>query len=199
MLKELNKKLNCLDFQIPDIYELPIFFLQTFRLNGNPLGDNGILSILKAVKNSTTLASLDIGRCGVSDEGGEFLQDFLKINTSLVELTLSQNEDVSWEGWSYIASALKLNNTLKTLSINACAISDKELKIICEGIGEGNSGLRCLDIEENTFTDVGCADLLEAVTKCISLVDVTLEPCPNVSTELQESMRLLLEDRLENM
>ena len=173
-------------------------FIFISRLNGNPLGDDGILSVLKALKNSTTVMSLDIGRCEIADEGGQFIQDFLCSNTSLAELTLSQNR-LSEESWSCISSALQCNTTLKTLSIDACAIGDKELKTICAGISN-NTGLRCLDIEENMFTEqVANECFIEAITKCQSLVDVTMEPCPNLSNDFQEKVRLLLESRLENL
>ena len=113
-------------------------------------------------------------------------------------MTLSQNT-LSEESWSCISSALQCNSTLKTLSINACAIGDKELKIICAGI-TGNTGLRCLDIEENMFTEEAASEcFIEAITKCQSLVDVTMEPCPNLSDDFQEQVRLLLESRLENL
>ena len=143
------------------------------------------------------MTSLDIGRCEISDQGGEFILDFLSTNTSLVELTISQNY-FSEESWSCISSALQCNTTLKTLSVNSCSIDDKKLKIICQGI-EGNTSLRCLDIEENIFTEEAGECLLEAIKKCESLVDVTLEPCPNLSNDFQETVRFLLESRVENL
>ena len=168
-------------------------FILHCSLNGNPLTDDGLVMIIQAVKNTTHLSSLDIGRCEISDKGAEAILDFLMTNSSLKELTLSHNT-LGKEGWLYIASGLKCNNSLKTISLDACDIGDDEIKILAQGIEE-NKSLQCIDIECNVFTDHGAEMLVEAIKNCETLLDVTLQPCDMLSMEVQETVRNIIEMR----
>ena len=93
---------------------------------------------------------------------------------------------------------MKCNTTLKTLSIDACKIADDELNVICQGIAE-NKSLQGVDMEANLFTDEGVETLIQAIEKCETLLDITVEPCENVSQEMQEQIRNILEKRVEGL
>lgn len=154
--------------------------------------------MLKALQNVPHLKTLDVGRCEISDDGAETILDYLmNNNNSLVELTLSYN-DFSKEGWLYISSALKCNHGLQTLSIDNNNIGDEELAVLCQGISQ-NKSLRCLDIDGNVFSDVGGEHLFTAVERCETIVDVTLQPCPKLSSAVEERIRELINERVSGL
>ncbi|XP_066933673.1 glutamate-rich protein 3-like [Clytia hemisphaerica] len=200
-LKVLNLNDSDINIQqaphLTDILSTCKSTLTTVALNGNPLGNDGITSVLDAVTDSVTLTSLDIGRCEIADTGAEQIGELLRKNQSVVELTMGWNT-ITKEGWIHISNALKCNTTLKTLSIDACQIADEELKVICQGIAD-NKSLQGVDMEANIFTDKGVEALIQAIEKCETLLDVTIEPCENVSQEMQEQVREVLEKRVEGL
>lgn len=168
-----------------------------FRLHGNPIRDEGIKILLKALSNSSNIKSLDVGHTGISNDGAECILDYLMNNNILVELTLSNNE-FSKEGFLFISSALKCNHSLKTLSLDNNNIGDEELAVICQGISQ-NKSLRCLDIERNVFTDEGGEQLYTAVECCETLVDVTIQPSPNLFITVEDRIRELIDNRVSEL
>ena len=56
--------------------------------------------------------------------GASCLSELLKVNNSLQELNMGSN-DVTDDGMSLVADALKCNNTLTVLRVNNCGFSVK--------------------------------------------------------------------------
>jgi len=86
-------------------------------LPNNEIGDDGVKAIVNALESNNTLTSLDLqNNKKISDRGIEYIAISLETNKTLTSLLLS---NVSSQGANSIAAALKINTKLMDLSISA--------------------------------------------------------------------------------
>lgn len=195
-LKTLN--LNSIQLEADDCMHLADVIvtghhaIQTLMLHGNPLYDDGITILTKALMKNKTIEILDLGHCEFGDDGAEALFDYLSEANILKELTISNNE-LSVEGWRYISSALKKNASITVLSVDSNTMGDDACKLLCQGISE-NQTLISLDIENNDLTNDGGEAIYNAVLNCKSLMDITLKP-NLLSDEIEIKIRGVLNER----
>lgn len=137
--------------------------------------------------------NLDLGDCKMKDDGAKDVARLLHINTTITDLTISGNH-IGLSGWRIISSALEQNKTLKSLSLDFSNLGDDEAAILAEGIRE-NKGLRSLDLEGNRIGDEGGRSLLEAVKVNPTIVDLTLMPMNEISKDICDEIKGILEQR----
>ena len=70
------------------------------------------------------MRTLYVCNCDISDEGIESLARALAVNSSLLELNISNNQ-IWINGIAHIATALQTNNTLQTLKVYDCSVTDE--------------------------------------------------------------------------
>ncbi|XP_031564340.1 glutamate-rich protein 3-like isoform X2 [Actinia tenebrosa] len=169
--------------------------LRMLLLHGNPLQDEGVHHILDAIINTkdTALNNLDLGDCKMKDDGAKDVARLLIHNKTITDLTISGNS-IGLSGWRIISSALEQNSTLKSLSLDFSSLGDDESVILAEGIKE-NKGLRFLDLEGNRIGDEGGKSLLEAVKVNPTIVDLTLMPMNEISKDICDEIKGILEER----
>lgn len=90
--------------------------VEYLSLEGNPIGDDGVIALANALRDNQTLTILVLCRhCQVGDAGVIELSDTLRYhNTSLKELDISDNPDVRIRGKEALVDALRENPTLVT-------------------------------------------------------------------------------------
>ncbi|XP_065843997.1 glutamate-rich protein 3-like [Oscarella lobularis] len=71
------------------------------------LGDDGLVALCDAFAHTTSLKSVDLEGNGITDRGARVLLEALKLNSTLVELTLAPGNSISSELMSELAVALK--------------------------------------------------------------------------------------------
>jgi Ran GTPase-activating protein (RanGAP) involved in mRNA processing and transport len=73
---------KCAEF-ICSVLMDPEFFISYLDLRKNPLGDDGIIVLMHAIKRSNTLVFLDISSCNMTNIGAQRVLRSLKSNESL--------------------------------------------------------------------------------------------------------------------
>ena len=92
--------------------------LTQLQLDENKINSDGCREIAKLLqRGNTTLEYLFLFDNMIDDDGVEFLVDALKNNTSLTNLSLSGNDEITVEG---MKSCLRLVNDISTASTLHC-------------------------------------------------------------------------------
>jgi Ran GTPase-activating protein (RanGAP) involved in mRNA processing and transport len=99
--------------------------LQHLYLGQNDITDNGLKHLSNMLKTNRTLTWLWLTGNDISNEGVEFLAHILAdYNVSLEWLFLNSNKLITDSSIDDLLHMLKRNNTLKTLYINNCNLSE---------------------------------------------------------------------------
>ena len=101
-----------------------LFCLEYLCLTNNPIGDTGASSISEALRETATLKTLILHKCGITSSGAEHLSRSLAQNSSLKKLDIGDS-NLGDEGISHVAEALKQNKQLKELWISDCGMTDE--------------------------------------------------------------------------
>ena len=183
-----------------------------FDISHNKIGDDGIACIATALQTNTTVRTLNVSRCGISDVGAKSLARALAL-TNLTALVIFSNQ-IEDNGIACIATVLQTNSTMRKLNVGACDISDvgaetlaralavnKSLHTLythCNEIGnngiahiatalETNNILKELIVGDETVTDEGAVLLSSALTTNRSMECLTLcWLCTNPDDTLKE-------------
>ena len=90
------------------------------NISYNKIRNNGKAGIATALHTNTTMRTLDVSLCDISDVGAESLARALAVNRSLQKLDLRGNN-----GITHIATALQTNNTLRILKVGDMTVTDE--------------------------------------------------------------------------
>ena len=90
--------------------------LKEINLWGNKIGDGGIISIAKALKNSK-ISVLNVRECGISFAGAKSLAEALSVNDSIKELWI-MNNPITVEGACLIVHSAVRNTVCQELLID---------------------------------------------------------------------------------
>ena len=164
-------------------------------MHANPLADKGVQVIIEAILEnpSPSLMNLDLGDCGLTQDGAEHIARLIENNNSITILTISGNS-IQLEGWQKISKALSSNTSIENLSLDFNKIGDAEAIVIAEGLQRCKS-LRSVDLEGNKIGDNGGRRLFEAVKLNKSIVDLTLVPMNQISREIVDEIKEFLDQR----
>ncbi|MBU1357985.1 MAG: hypothetical protein KKC85_12220 [Gammaproteobacteria bacterium] len=108
------------------------------------------------------LELLDLSACGFEDQTSELLMRALMKNTGLVVLHFEKNV-MGPKACAAAARLLKVNKTLKSLSLRRCEIDDQAFAELCFGLS-GKTELDKLDVTHNPFGAPGLAALQKALS-----------------------------------
>ena len=126
--------------------------------------------IIEAIKVNKTLLKLDASLMKMQDES--CISDCLKINKSLKELNMSENEITS-NGAKEIATAIRVNTTLEKLDLSCNALSDDGVNFISDSLKNNNS-LKEINISRNKITSEGAQYITDAIRINTTLVKLDL-------------------------
>ena len=111
------------------------------RLSRNPIGDKGLQTIFKAVKQNKTLKVLSVHDCGMTDTGVASVADALQTNSTLEIVNFTSNAAVTENGLACLAEALSRHSGLVKLWLPSHL---KGKKIINET--RKRNGLRVIEV-----------------------------------------------------
>jgi len=135
-------------------------------LGGNPLGPEGASQIARMLETKDCpIHSLSLSRCNLGTEGAIILLHALSSNTSLEDITLTENrmgEAGKAKVCTFIYQLLKSSHTFK------CEPVTSDLKWFCNFL-KCNNHLEYLRISNNYFTGDGIEILLAFLSVCRSL------------------------------
>ena len=92
-----------------------------------------VLDIMFPALQSLNLNTLYLSQVGLESDGYKLLASFLKENSTLKMLLLSENEFDDVSAASSFSDAVKINPSLEILSFSSCSLCNKVLREILEG------------------------------------------------------------------
>ena len=122
--------------------------------------------------NDRTLQRLYLDNNQISDEGATALAQAMKGNTTMQELYLGHNQ-ISDEGATALAQALKGNTTLQQLYLGSNQISDEGATALANAM-KGNTTLQQLSLYNNQISDEGATALANAMKGNTTLQQLSL-------------------------
>jgi Leucine-rich repeat (LRR) protein len=119
---------------------------------------------------------LNLEYCGmVGSEGPAAIGRLVRTNTTLQELTLSDNS-LRDDGAISLVDNLMGNHHLRVLNLNYCAIRANGAAALGRLL-EANATIEELDISNNIFEDTGCIALADCLTRSQGLRVLNLRGC----------------------
>ncbi|OMJ81006.1 hypothetical protein SteCoe_18619 [Stentor coeruleus] len=138
--------------------------LEILYLNGNEIGDEGLLSLIVAMNSDKVhIKTLHLGDNEFTSVGVKLIADFLETDKDLRRLYLNDNQ-IDLEGCSDISDGLCVNDTLKFLCLGNCGLNDEGFKHILSSLSV-NRSLETLHIWNNSITDLTAEMMLEVLEK----------------------------------
>lgn len=129
----------------------PYCNLVSLSLGGNDIGVSGCVALGELLERPRSgLRELRLDFADIDDRCVEVLTNaLLKENSSLKKLSLSQNEDITGDGWRTFAAALRdPNSSLEALYIAETSINDEGAAEILNALAD-NSMLKSLNLFYN--------------------------------------------------
>jgi len=113
--------------EVADLLSQPTCALESITLDGNLLGNNGAMLVLKALQDNPTLPMkhFSVGGSFLDDSAATHFAGYVRENTVLRSLDLSRNL-ITNEGVATFKAALTNNTTLTALSFRDNHITDHE-------------------------------------------------------------------------
>ena len=100
-------------------------------LGGNQIGLNRCVELVKLLQTSSRLKELNLDNSGIDDECIDVMISPLANNKSLRKLSLSQNEDITADGWQTFSALLKdPNSLLEALYLSKTGLDDQGAAVI---------------------------------------------------------------------
>lgn len=144
--------------------------IKHLNLKNNQLTDQGSEEVISAL-NKEIVIYLDISSNNIDNQAVKALAHFIKNNTSLQYLNISNNNVGKTPEFT---DALKFNSTLKILHVASNSLgNDKSIKFIADVIKE-NNGLTSLNLNDNYFSYTGAKDISNAliVNKSLTILKI---------------------------
>ena len=173
------------------------YCIEHLYLSYNPIGDTGASWVSKAMRETTTLKTLNLYHCSITSRGAEDLSRALAQNSSLEKLDISWNS-LGDEGISHMAEALKQNKQLKEFWISLCGMTDKGAASLASALTINNS-LKMLHMGESgqALTKAGLLTIAHSLANKSLFVKVAI-PYQFCSTTASDLNQMFNEAREKN-
>jgi len=171
--------------------------IETLLLHGNPIRDEGLSILVPALEKHQGISNLDLGDCLIGDDGLAALCGLAKPsnkkNSSLLQLTLTGNRDITQSGWAQLAMSLAYCTNLNKLYLDYNNIGDFGAGLFAVSLSAAKS-LEYIDFEGCGITDAGAELLCDAIESYnITLHDLNLAE-NDVSEEIIKELKECLQE-----
>jgi Ran GTPase-activating protein (RanGAP) involved in mRNA processing and transport len=126
------------------------------------------------LQHNKTLTVLQLSVCGIGPTEVEFLAAGLSLNSSLIELNLSDNE-IACDGFRALADGLQRNKTLQIVRVNNNDIEGLEASHALRDLLLHNETLQLIDLSDNDIIGyTGGPVVAEGITRNSGLQELNL-------------------------
>lgn len=146
--------------------------LQTLRLEKNELGDEGICSISVGLLNNFSVKFVNFAETNFDIAGGLAIAKVIRINRTLKGISLNGN-NINGRALREISRAMIVNSEIISLNLSACKIQDDEMKELSHMLNS-NSKLMQLDVSNNKITQKGLEYFKYGLGKNKSLIHLAI-------------------------
>ena len=137
--------------------------LEILVLAGNlSFGNRGVLSLCETLKINNTLGMVDLSRTSIDDVGIESLLKAVRDRTTLTRLNLSEMKMITKKSIRSIAEFLRVDSSLMSLGFEGNKVSVGGARLIAESL-KVNKTLKVLSLSRNNIRAPGAHFLSEAL------------------------------------
>ena len=148
--------------------------LEILVLAGNlSFGNRGVLSLCETLKINNTLGMVDLSRTSIDDVGIESLLKAVRDRTTLTRLNLSEMKMITKKSIRSIAEFLRVDSSLMSLGFEGNKVSVGGARLIAESL-KVNKTLKLLFLSRNNIRAPGAHFLSEALKVNETLVFLNL-------------------------
>ncbi|XP_067084437.1 protein NLRC3-like [Osmerus mordax] len=142
----------------------PLCKLETLRLSGCHITEEGCASLLSsALKSTSFLRQLDLNNNDLKDAGMKLLSAGLGNPLCKLDTLRLSGCHITEEGCASLSSALKSTSFLRQLDLNNNDLKDAGMKLLSAGLGNPLCKLDTLRLSGCLVTEEGCASLASAL------------------------------------
>lgn len=159
---------------LQDLLKVPHSKLNTLRLAGNRLEDDGVCSVVIGMLQAeeSAVVALDLSSTSMEFTGVLALAKLLRINRTLGSLDLGDSK-VDAHSLRELCRALIVNTTLSSLSLRKCGLGDKDCRDLNQMMAN-NRSLVQVSLSENALTASGLFALLPGLLQNKKLLHLGL-------------------------
>eukprot|EP00388_Colpodella_angusta_P044682 GDKK01063689.1.p1 GENE.GDKK01063689.1~~GDKK01063689.1.p1 ORF type:complete len:746 (-),score=73.52 GDKK01063689.1:100-2337(-) len=140
------------------------FYVSCLTLEGNPIGDEGLVALLHAIKG-TPVQFLDVSDTNLTSASAPVLADMILLCPLLNSLQIDGNA-IGDEGLARVAAAAGDSKTLSALNLEKCGLGPHSVDVLASSIARRRK-FRSLALAENPR--VSLLPILDALSTCNSL------------------------------
>ena len=139
--------------------------LTTVDLGGCGLGDEGLQGLMQWIDDTLKLESIFLGNNQITAKGVKYIAEMLKTNTNLRALDLGFNQ-LGDDGATVLSASLKYHCAMQSIILEGNGIGDKGAAAVADALSDWACyprGLYRLHIGGNTIGHRGAAHLAKAI------------------------------------
>ncbi|XP_062339606.1 NACHT, LRR and PYD domains-containing protein 3-like isoform X1 [Osmerus eperlanus] len=141
----------------------PLCKLETLRLSGCHITEEGCASLSSALKSTSFLRQLELSNNDLKDAGMKLLSAGLGNPLCKLETLRLSGCHITEEGCASLSSALKSTSFLRQLELSNNDLKDAGMKLLSAGLGNPLCELDTLRLSGCLVTEEGCASLASAL------------------------------------
>ncbi|XP_067084535.1 NACHT, LRR and PYD domains-containing protein 12-like isoform X2 [Osmerus mordax] len=141
----------------------PLCKLETLRLSGCHITEEGCASLSSVLKSTSFLRQLDLNNNDLKDAGMKLLSAGLGNPLCKLETLRLSGCHITEEGCASLSSVLKSTSFLRQLDLNNNDLKDAGMKLLSAGLGNPLCKLETLRLSGCLVTEEGCASLASAL------------------------------------
>ncbi|XP_062313781.1 NACHT, LRR and PYD domains-containing protein 12-like isoform X2 [Osmerus eperlanus] len=141
----------------------PLCKLDTLRLSGCHITEEGCASMSSALKSTSFLRQLDLNNNDLKDAGMKLLSAGLGNPLCKLETLRLSGCHITEEGCASLSSALNSTSFLRQLELSNNDLKDAGMKLLSAGLGNPLCKLDTLRLSGCLVTEEGCASLASAL------------------------------------
>lgn len=171
--------------------------LKEVDLSDNAFGPDCATQLKSFISTAYSLVSLKIKNCGLGPTGGKMIADSLiklgknKKDSNLRTLVIDRNRLENEACFSF-KEVFVLHNLVEELSISQNGIRPEGIVSLLKGLKEC-SNLKKLDIQDNTFSDLGAEEFNKTFCKWKNLSYLDVSDCLIPKKNIKEIISSLIE------
>ncbi|XP_067084502.1 NACHT, LRR and PYD domains-containing protein 12-like isoform X1 [Osmerus mordax] len=159
-----NKDLRESDMKLLSaVLRSPLWNLETLRLSGCHITEEGCASLSSVLKSTSFLRQLDLSNNDLKDAGMKLLSAGLGNPLCKLETLRLSGCHITEEGCASLSSALKSTSFLRQLDLSNNDLKDAGMKLLSAGLGNPLCKLETLRLSGSLVTEEGCASLASAL------------------------------------
>jgi len=133
---------------------LPTSSITILKLDHNNIGTAGLAELARGLSKNSTLLVLSLAYCGIDKEGSKYLQQILAYVDTQLKMLDIQGNMLQNEGVKELCRVLKINDSLEEINLADNQFGETVVDDIC-GVMSTNENLGVYDLNYNAIYDDG--------------------------------------------